>query len=107
MSVDTSWDIESYRTAYESEEHWALKRDFLEAHKDRIPEARLICLAQVFVNVELLGCKYPDPVMEQVAVLARDVGHDYKENKKKKLQRTFVKASDAAEAKVKGLRKTY
>lgn len=57
MSVDTSWDIDSYRAAYESEEHWSLKREFLEAHKDRIPEARLICLAQVFVNIELLGCR--------------------------------------------------
>ncbi|KAG0713189.1 Partner of xrn-2 protein 1 [Chionoecetes opilio] len=105
MSVDTSWDIESYRTAYESIEHWELKQEFMEAHKDRFPEARLICLAQVFVNIELLGCKYPDEVMEQVAVLAREVGSQYKEQKKTKLQRTFVKASDAAGAKVKGLRR--
>ncbi|KAK8384321.1 hypothetical protein O3P69_009241 [Scylla paramamosain] len=102
MSVDTSWDIESYRAAYESDEHWALKREFMEAHKERIPEARLICLAQAFVNIELLGCKYPDALMHQVEVLARDVGCDYKENKKNMLQRTFVKASDAAGAKVKG-----
>lgn len=57
MSVDTCWDIESYRAPYESDEHWALKREFMEAHKDRIPEVRLICLAQVFVNIELLGCR--------------------------------------------------
>ncbi|XP_045136663.1 protein SPT2 homolog [Portunus trituberculatus] len=104
MSVDTSWDIESYRASYESDEHWTLKREFLEAHKERIPEARLICLAQAFVNIELLGCKYPDALMRQVEVLARDVGCDFKENKKNMLQRTFVKASDAAGAKVKGTR---
>lgn len=57
MSVNTDWDIESYRTAYESIEHWALKRDFMEAHKERIPEDRLVCLAQVFANIELMGCK--------------------------------------------------
>ncbi|XP_071522017.1 uncharacterized protein [Panulirus ornatus] len=102
MSAKSKWNIESYRTAYESEEHWALKRDFMKAHKKRIPQDRLVCLAQVFANIEVLGCKYPDKTMEEVSILARDVGEDYKEKKKTKLQRTFVKASDAAGAKVKG-----
>ena len=48
MSVDTTWDIDYYRTAYESEEHWEMKADFMNAHKDRIPEDRLVCLAQCF-----------------------------------------------------------
>lgn len=104
MSAKSKWDIESYRTAYESEEHWALKRDFMKAHKKRIPQDRLVCLAQVFANIEILGCKYPDKTMEEVSILARDVAEDYKEKKKTKLQRTFVKASDAAGAKVKGSR---
>ncbi|KAK8728471.1 hypothetical protein OTU49_008965 [Cherax quadricarinatus] len=102
MSVNINWDIESYRAPYESDEHWALKQEFMEAHKSRIPEDRLVCLAQVFVNIELLGCRYPDKTMEQVSILARDVGQEYKESKKKKLQRTFVKASDAAGARYKG-----
>ncbi|XP_069956081.1 CDKN2A-interacting protein isoform X2 [Cherax quadricarinatus] len=102
MSVNTNWDIESYRAPYESGEHWALKQEFMEAHKSRIPEDRLVCLAQVFVNIELLGCRYPDKTMEQVSVLAQDVGQEYKESKKKKLQKDVVKASDAAGARYKG-----
>lgn len=104
MSVDTNWDIESYRAAYESIEHWSLKQEFMEAHKDKIPEDRLVCLAQVFVNIELLGCRYPDKTVEQVNILARDIGIDYKEKKKNKLKRTFVKASDAAGARYKGIK---
>ncbi|XP_042857066.1 partner of xrn-2 protein 1-like [Penaeus japonicus] len=104
MSVNSNWDVEAYHTFYESQEHWELKRDFILAHKDRIPEERLICLAQVFVNVELLGCRYPEQTMKQVSVLAEDVANGYRERKKTKLQRTFVKASDAASAKVQGSR---
>lgn len=54
---DTTWDINAYRQAHESDEHWQLKRDFMEAHKSRIAEERLVCLAQVYQNIELLGCK--------------------------------------------------
>ncbi|ROT76788.1 putative NF-kappa-B-repressing factor-like [Penaeus vannamei] len=101
MSFNTNWNVEAYHTFYESERKLG---DFILAHKDRIPEERLICLAQVFVNVELLGCRYPEQTMKQVAVLAKDVANGYRERKKNKLQRTFVKASDAASAKVQGSR---
>ncbi|MCL4124416.1 UNVERIFIED_CONTAM: hypothetical protein GTU68_014668 [Idotea baltica] len=107
MAIDTNWDIEKYRTKFESDEHWELKREFMVAHKDRFSEERVICLAQVFVNIELMRCKYPDEVMKQVSVLAKEIGHDYKANQKQRLQRTFVKASDAANAKVKGLKRSY
>ena len=51
------WDIESYRSFYESDEHWALKREFMETHYEALPEDRLVCLAQVYANIELLGCR--------------------------------------------------
>lgn len=51
------WDIEECRTKYESAEHWNLKKDFLLAHKDKFEKERLICLAQVFVNVQLMRCR--------------------------------------------------
>ncbi|MCL4154401.1 UNVERIFIED_CONTAM: hypothetical protein GTU68_032786 [Idotea baltica] len=57
MAIDTNWDIEKYRTKFESDEHWELKREFMVAHKDRFSEDRVICLAQVFVNIELMRCK--------------------------------------------------
>ncbi|XP_068243043.1 uncharacterized protein [Palaemon carinicauda] len=102
MGGTGDWDIESYRSFYESDEHWALKKEFMETHYDALPEERLVCLAQVYANIELLGCRYPEKVMEEVSYLARGVGMAYKERKKTKLQRTFVKASDAAGAKVRG-----
>ncbi|KAK4308778.1 hypothetical protein Pmani_019535 [Petrolisthes manimaculis] len=103
---DTDWDINTYRQAHESDEHWQLKEEFMEAHKSILPEDRLVCLAQVYQNVELLGCRYSDEIMEQVAELGRDINSGYREGKKNKLQRTFVKASDAAESRAKGKKTT-
>ncbi|XP_076047133.1 partner of xrn-2 protein 1-like isoform X2 [Oratosquilla oratoria] len=100
--TEAHWDVEKYRSPYESEDHWFLKRDFMLAHQDRIPEERLVCLAQVYFNIELMGCKYPAKTMEQVAYLAKEVGGSYKEKKKTLLKRTFVGAADAAGAKVSG-----
>uniref|UniRef100_A0A1B6D6T3 XRN2-binding (XTBD) domain-containing protein n=1 Tax=Clastoptera arizonana TaxID=38151 RepID=A0A1B6D6T3_9HEMI len=101
MTFDTNWDIEKYKPYYESEEHWELRRKFMQTHKNKFPEDRLVCLAQVFFNVEFLGCKYPDKTMELVVELSEGVADEHREKKKGKLQRTFVKASSAAEAKAK------
>lgn len=43
--------------------------------------------------------------MQLIAELAKDIVGDYREKQKTKLQRTFVKASDAASSKVKGISK--
>ncbi|XP_012280206.1 NF-kappa-B-repressing factor [Orussus abietinus] len=98
------WDVEQYKLEHECEDHWELRRKFLLAHHKKFPEDELLCLAQVFINVELLGCRYPEETMQVVADLSHDVAKDYREKQKTKLQRTFVKASDVANAKVKGLR---
>ncbi|KAK0181887.1 hypothetical protein PV327_000071 [Microctonus hyperodae] len=103
MSANTDWDVEKHKLEYECDEHWELRKSFLEAHKDQFPEQQLVCLAQVFTNVELLGCRYPKETMDLVAELSQDVAKDYRERQKSKLQRTFVKASDAASSKIKGL----
>ncbi|XP_053983379.1 NF-kappa-B-repressing factor isoform X1 [Hylaeus volcanicus] len=105
MSSEDDWDVEQHKTEHECDEHWELRRKFLLAHKDKFPEDELVCLAQVFTNVELLGCRYPKETMQLIAELARDIVEDYRERQKKKLQRTFVKASDAASSKVKGIPK--
>ncbi|XP_015120686.1 NF-kappa-B-repressing factor [Diachasma alloeum] len=104
MSVNTNWDVEKHRVEHECDEHWELRRNFLETHKDKFPEDELVCLAQVFTNVELLGCRYPKETMNLIAELSADVARDYRARQKTKLQRTFVKASDAASSKIKGLR---
>lgn len=102
MSVNEDWDVEQHKVEYESDEHWELRRKFLLAHKDKFSEDMLVCLAQVFVNVELLGCRYPQETMDLVKELSQDVAAEYREKQKKKLQRTFVEASEAASSKVKG-----
>ncbi|KAL2749484.1 NF-kappa-B-repressing factor isoform X1 [Vespula maculifrons] len=102
MNTSTNWDVEQYKAEHESDEHWELRRKFLLAHKDKFPEDELLCLAQVFTNVEILGCRYPKETMHLISELAQDVVCEYRERKKNKLQRTFVKASDAARTKAQG-----
>lgn len=131
MAFPTDWDIDKYHVEHESDEHWELRRRFLLTHKDKYPEDRLVCLAQVFYNVEFMGCRYtssncffhtcaifwgcdytcdcsysysryPEKTMRLVAQLSEGVADDHREKMKTKLQRTFVQASDAASSKVKG-----
>ncbi|XP_037796522.1 uncharacterized protein LOC119591841 isoform X2 [Penaeus monodon] len=100
MSINSNWQVEKYRYPFESEEHWKLKKEFLLAHKSTVPEDQLVCLAQVYINVKLLGCRYPAQTMKKISALGVNLGKEYKEMQKTRLQRTFVKASEAAEAKV-------
>lgn len=100
----TDWDVEDYRTEYESEEHWELRRDFMLAHKDRFDEDRLVCLAQTFINMEFMGCKYPKDTMFLVAEMSKDIAEEFRKNRALRLKRTFVSASDAAEQRAKGRR---
>lgn len=105
MAYKTNWDIDYYKTDYESDEHWDLRKRFMTVHKEKFPEDELVCLAQVFTNVEFLGCKYPDETMQLVAQLSQDVASDFRKARSNRLKRTFVKASDAAEARAKGRKK--
>jgi len=58
MSKDTSWDILKYKNPKEPNFYWELKLKFMEMNKDKIPENKLVCLAQALANSEFLGCKY-------------------------------------------------
>ncbi|GBP09920.1 hypothetical protein EVAR_71722_1, partial [Eumeta japonica] len=71
-------------------------------HKDKFPEDKLVCLAQVFTNMEFMGCKYPAETMRMVAELSQEVAKDFRSERATRLKRTFVAASDAAEARAKG-----
>ncbi|GLV43097.1 uncharacterized protein CBL_14225 [Carabus blaptoides fortunei] len=55
----------------------------METHKKNIPEDRLVSLAQVFCNVEFLGCRYAANTMELVEQLANQVEavRKYREDK--------------------------
>lgn len=77
MSFDVDWDIDKYRDDHESEDHWQLRRAFMEKWKNDYPEERLVCLARVFTNVELLGCRYPQEVMQEISRLSYEVTKCY------------------------------
>lgn len=74
----------------------------METHWDNFTEQEILCLAQVFVNVEFLGCKYPVDTMTQVAQLASTVLEiqKYRAVRRSRLKRTFVGAQDAVQAKL-------
>lgn len=105
VTYNTDWDVEKYRTEYESDEHWDLKKKFITKHKSNFPEDEILCLAQVFFNVEFMGCRYPDETMVLVANLSKEVAEEFRASRKNRIKRTFVQASDAAEMRAKGTKK--
>ncbi|KAL1482336.1 hypothetical protein MTO96_050337, partial [Rhipicephalus appendiculatus] len=72
------------------------RREFLVANQGRFNENRVLCLAQAFANVELLGCTCPGPVMAQVNELAKNVGSlSVVQEKRRESDRVlFVKGED-------------
>ena len=77
MALNTSWDVNKYKEDHECEEHWLLRKAFIEKWKNDYPEERLICLARVFANIEFMGCRYPLEVMHEVARLSQEVNIAY------------------------------
>ena len=51
----TEADVELLRKSWEIEDHWILRRDFILTHKNKFTFDRLLCLAQTFVNIEVLA----------------------------------------------------
>ncbi|XP_078046593.1 NF-kappa-B-repressing factor [Augochlora pura] len=102
MSFDQNWDVEVYKMEHECDDHWELRRKFILAYKDKFPEDELVCLAQVFTNVELLRCTYPKETMQIIKVLGKDISDDYQKKQKTKMQIKSVKAAKAASLEVKG-----
>jgi len=56
--MDEDWDVDKYYNVFEPDEQWEMKRKFMETYKSDYPEQRVVCLAQVLVNVEFLGTRY-------------------------------------------------
>ncbi|KAL0859094.1 hypothetical protein ABMA27_010937 [Loxostege sticticalis] len=105
MSFDVDWDTDKHKEDHECEEHWQLRRAFMERWKHDYPEERLVCLARVFANMEFMGCRYPSELMLEVSRLSQEIVQSYRNSKKNKLQRTFVSASTAAEDRAKGVKR--
>merc|ERR1712179_693253 len=73
MTLDISWDVEKYFSPTEPKHHWELRRKFMEENKGRYKEHRIACLAQTLINIEILGCRYPKPVMELIEELSHGI----------------------------------
>jgi hypothetical protein len=65
-------DIEKFRNPHETDKEWKLKELFITKYKDQIQDNRLICLAQCYVNVETLGCRYNEKLMDELKELTED-----------------------------------
>jgi hypothetical protein len=66
-------DLEELRKPYELAHHWELRKEFLKIHADKFDPDRLICLSNVFINVECMGLTYPEEVMKLVKELGKSV----------------------------------
>lgn len=66
-------DIEELRKLYELPHHWALRKEFIQIYHDKFDYDRLICLSNVFVNVECMGLTYPPEVMKLIKELGSKV----------------------------------
>uniref|UniRef100_A0A182K6Z0 G-patch domain-containing protein n=1 Tax=Anopheles christyi TaxID=43041 RepID=A0A182K6Z0_9DIPT len=101
--IDTSWDIDSYRTRYDTVPLWNLKKWFMELHKETIPEHELVPLAQVFASMEAYGCTYAPELMERVEQLGEPIARVYYNLKENKCTRTLVSADAAVHAWLEGV----
>ncbi|VVC95001.1 unnamed protein product [Leptidea sinapis] len=70
---DGNWDVDKYREEHESDQHWLLRKAFMERWKYFYSEERLVCLARVFTNIGFLGCKYPMEIMQEVSALSKEL----------------------------------
>ncbi|CAF0731323.1 unnamed protein product [Rotaria sordida] len=70
----TSQDLENkYRLPTESKNQWDLRKRFLENYWDKYDEDRLLCLAQCYVNMRCLGCKYSKSLDSLIEELAKEI----------------------------------
>lgn len=67
-------DFLKYKKAYELPHIWKLREEFLRLYMNKYEEDRLICLSNIFVNVEIMGLVYPSEVMNEIKELAGKVG---------------------------------
>lgn len=72
MSIEKI-DYSKFKKPYELPHHWKLREDFMKLHWGKFEEDRLICLSNIFINVECLGLSYATEVVEQVKELGKNI----------------------------------
>jgi hypothetical protein len=102
--LDTFEQFEEFHLPYESDHEWNLRKSFMIAHHDKLPDDRLICMSNCFINVEVYGSSYPPAVMKELSFLKQDLGgiiEDLEERNRAKQEAKevkFVKASGLEDA---------
>lgn len=72
MSTTNVNEIDKFRNPNETRKESQLKSMFSEKFKNIFDEDRLICLAQCYINIETLGCRYSNDLMKQIKELTSD-----------------------------------
>lgn len=68
-------NVDLFKKKYELPHQWKLRKDFILAHKDKgYTIDRLICLSQLFINIETMGLGYEKEIMERNRDLGSIVG---------------------------------
>lgn len=68
----TTLNFEQYRKPFELDDYWELKKEFLEKYHDEFELDRLLALAQIFINIEVLGNTYDESIMALIRRLTED-----------------------------------
>lgn len=93
--MDADQSVDTLRLPWESDDRWMLRKAFLERHWDAgLTVNRLVCLSQAFINMEFLGCRYNKQFSEQVVAMAAGLANERREERKKVVEKTFIKATE-------------
>ncbi|KAH7641684.1 partner of xrn-2 protein 1 [Dermatophagoides farinae] len=66
-------EIDQYRKHWEIEDHWQMRKSFMLAHYDHIVKDRLLCYAQLYVNIKVLQNEYDQALMNEIKALASKI----------------------------------
>lgn len=61
--------VEKYRQPQENDEYWAKRKYFIQKYWNEFKEHTLLCLAQVYADVELHGCRCPIPTLHHMCTM--------------------------------------
>ncbi|XP_063705527.1 NF-kappa-B-repressing factor-like [Culicoides brevitarsis] len=92
--MDSDEDLNQYRILHESPTHWRLRKMFIQEHRKSLPDDELRCLSQVLLNIEFLGCVYPQETMRRVEALASDILKKFRQSSQGSNKRTLVSAQE-------------
>ncbi|VDM44730.1 unnamed protein product [Toxocara canis] len=86
-------ELDSLRKEYESDNEWRARRMFLERHCDDYRRARLLCLSQIFININFLGCKYSETLMAKVREMGAGICEQANNGCRKNFEKGYSKGS--------------